>query len=277
MLHPDVVDIFADNTALGMFNDYYRLKTEELLNQLSQVKAFIKKHNPTIGLLTEEILRKFLATFLPKGVSVAQGFVVGTDGELSKQTDIIIYDSHRHAPFYRINDIVVVPSSSVIAIVEVKTTVKSKTAFHEIINYFYSISKQLHHNTATYLFIYNSATVGKLGSYFHSFKHPDEYQKFDHDTFQNLPDVITGINTSYHLKKDYVTFESDKMGYTSYNYIDNTDEDISSLELFYKDVYNRVTNYLANATNLSSDGGLNVDLKNDRTLSSIFAIELFDM
>jgi hypothetical protein len=260
-----------------MFNEYFRLKTEELLNELSQVKTFIKKHNPTIGLLTEEILRKFLTTFLPKGVSVEQGFVVGVNGELSKQIDIIVYDSHRYAPYYRINDIIVIPSSSVIAIVEVKTTVKSKTAFHEIIQYFYSISKQLHYKTSKYLFIYNSATVGMLDTYFNSFKHPGDYQKFDHDTFQNLPDVITGINSSYHLKKDYVTFESDKMGYTSYNYIDNTDKDISSLELFYKDVLGKVSNYLQGATDLNVDNQFNFDVKNDKTLKSIFAIELFDM
>lgn len=53
-----------------MFNDFYRLKTKELLNELSQVKTFIKNHNPTIGTLTEEILRNFLRTFLPKGISV---------------------------------------------------------------------------------------------------------------------------------------------------------------------------------------------------------------
>ena len=260
-----------------MLNEFYRLKTEELLNQLSQVKTFIKKHNPTIGLLTEEILRKFLATFLPKGVSVEQGFVVGLDGELSKQVDIIVYDSHKYAPYYRINDIVVVPSSSVIAIVEVKTTVKSKTAFHDIISYYYSVSKQLHYNTVTYLFIYNSATVGMLDNYFHSFKHPGDYQKFDHDTFQNLPDVITGINASYYLKKDFVAFESDKMGYTSYNYVDNTDKDISSLELFYKDVYGKVSDYLAKETDLRSGNDLKFDIKKEKTLKSIFAIELFDM
>ena len=256
-----------------MFNDFYRLKTEELLNELSQVKTFIKKHNPTIGTLTEEILRKFLATFLPKGVSVEQGFVVDNNGELSKQVDIIIYDSQLYAPYYRINDIVVVPNASVLAIVEVKTTVKSKTAFHDIINYFYSVSKHLSSETSKYLFIYNSANVGMLGNYFHSFKHPGEYQKFDHDTFQNLPDVITGINSSFHLKKDYVAFESDKMGYTSYNYLDNTNNDISSLELFYRDIFSKTFNYLSRKSDAE-----NIDtLKNDQTLKSIFAIELFDM
>jgi len=256
-----------------MFNDFYRLKTEELLNQLLQVKTFIKKHNPTIGILTEEILREFLKTFLPKGVSIEQGFIAGVNGELSKQIDIIIYDSHKYAPYYRINDIVVVPSSSVIAIVEVKTTVKSQTTFHEIINYFYSISEQLDPKTCKYLFIYNSATVEKLDNYFHSFKHPGNYQSFDHGTFQHLPDVITGINASYHLGKSYICSESDKFGYLSYNYIDNTNKDISSLELFYKDIYFRVTNYLTEKINLHSDS----KIESDKTLKSIIAVELFDM
>ncbi|WP_335954378.1 DUF6602 domain-containing protein [Acinetobacter guillouiae] len=256
-----------------MLNEFYRLKTEELLNQLSQVRTFIKKHNPTIGLLTEEILREFLKTFLPKGVSVEQGFVAGTDGELSKQIDIIIYDSHNYAPYYRINDIVVVPSSSVIAIVEVKTTVKSKTAFHEIINYFYSVSKQLNTKTHKCLFIYNAATINNLNLYFHSFKHSGTYQNFDHDTFQNLPDAITGIDSSYHLKKDAIITESDQIGYTSYNYIDNTNKDISSLELFYKDIYLKVSNYLEKRIDLSS----NKNNQSDQSLKNIFAIVLFDM
>ncbi len=256
-----------------MLNEFYRLKTEELLNQLSQVRTFIKKHNPTIGLLTEEILREFLKTFLPKGVSVEQGFVAGIDGELSKQIDIIIYDSHNYAPYYRINDIVVVPSSSVIAIIEVKTTVKSKTSFHEIIHYFYSVSNQLDTKTHKYLFIYNAATIEKINQFFHSFKHPGIYQYFDHDTFQNLPDVITGIDSSYHLKKDAVITESDQIGYTSYNYIDNTNKDISSLELFYKDIYLKVSKYLEQKIDVSS----NINNRSDQRLKSIFAIALFDM
>lgn len=257
-----------------MFNEFYRLKTEELLNELSQVKTFIKKHNPTIGTLTEEILRKFLSTFLPKGISVEQGFVVDNNGNLSRQIDILIYDSQLYAPYYRINDIVIVPNASVLAIVEVKTTVKSKTAFHEIINYFYSVSNHLRSDTSKYLFIYNSASVGRLDNYFHSFKHPGEYQKFDHDTFQNLPDVITGINSSFHLKKDYVNFESDKMGYISYNYIDNTNKDISSLELFYRDIFEKTFKYLSKKGKRED---IEVSLKNNQNLNSTFAIELFEM
>lgn len=106
--------------------DYFRLVSEELFIKLNQVKTFIKKHNPTIGILTEEILRTFLQDYIPKGVSVEQGFVLNKNGELSKQCDIIIYDSELYSPFYRINDIVVVPAESVISIIEIKLLLISK-------------------------------------------------------------------------------------------------------------------------------------------------------
>ena len=96
--------------------DYFQLVSDELLIRLNQVKKFIKKHNPTIGILTEEILRTFLKNNLPKSISVEQGFILSQNGEMSKQCDILIYDSHYFAPFYRINDIVVVPADSVIAV-----------------------------------------------------------------------------------------------------------------------------------------------------------------
>ncbi|WP_175747696.1 DUF6602 domain-containing protein [Burkholderia ambifaria] len=116
-------------------SEYFDFVTNELVKKLKQVKAFAKRHNPTIGLLTEEILRDFLRTHLPKVVSVEQGFIIRKNGELSRQCDIIIYDCMFYAPFYRINDAIVVPEESVLAIVEVKTSI-TKKSFHEIIEYF---------------------------------------------------------------------------------------------------------------------------------------------
>ena len=223
--------------------DYFRLVSEELFIKLSQVKTFIKKHNPTIGILTEEILRAFLQDYIPKGVSVEQGFILNKNGMLSKQCDVIIYDSQLYAPFYRINDIVVVPAESVISIVEIKTTV-TKQIFHKVINYFKSFTDILEPGTGKHLFIYNAPTVSYLNEYFNNFKHTGDYNCFDHDTFYELPDTITGINSSYHLRKDYVVFDRDMMGYMSYNYETEKNIDVSSLELFFSNVYNEVETYL---------------------------------
>lgn len=260
-----------------MTNEFFRLKTEELLNNILQVKTFIKKHNPTIGVLTEEILRRFLVTYLPKCVGVEQGFVIDEKGNLSRQIDIIIYDNQLYSPMYRVNDIIVVPSKSVLDIIEVKTTVNSKTAFHEIIKYFDSVSQILDYRTEKHLFIYNAATTAKLDEYFHNYKHPGTYQKFDHDTFQNLPDTITGIKSSYHLRKNIVPFERDAFGYMSFNYIDNTNTDISSLELFFKNIHNKIFNYNLEKTNIDFREDRKFSISDVSNLKSIFAIELFDM
>lgn len=260
-----------------MTNEFFRLKTEELLNEILQIKTFIKKHNPTVGILTEEILRRFLVTYLPKSVAVEQGFVINEKGDLSKQIDIIIYDNQLYSPLYRVNDIVVVPNKSVLAVIEVKTTMNGKTAFHEIIKYFDSVSHILDYTTEKHLFIYNAATSAKLDEYFHNYKHPGSYQKFDHDTFQNLPETITGIKSSYYLKKSNVVFQRDAMGYISYNYIDNTNTDISSLELFFKNIHNKVFQYNLEKTSADFKEDRKFMISDESNLKSISAIELFDM
>lgn len=256
--------------------EYFRFVSEELVLQLKQVKTFIKKHNPTIGILTEEILRQFLKKYLPKGISVEQGFVLNSKGEMSKQCDILIYDSQLYAPFYRINDIVVVPSESVLIMIEVKTTV-TKQIFHEVINSFKSFSQITDYKIHKHLFIYNAPTVAKLESYFFNYKHPGQYQHFDHDTFYELPDTITGISNSYHLRRDYVVFERDMMGYTSFNYENEKNLEISSLELFFSIVYRQVENYQKEKLNESFILASRSAYEESRNLKSIFAIELFEM
>lgn len=256
--------------------DYFRLVSEELFIKLNQVKTFIKKHNPTIGILTEEILRTFLQNYIPKGVSVEQGFILNKKGELSKQCDIIIYDSELYAPFYRINDIVVVPAESVISIVEIKTTV-NKQIFHQVIDYFKSFTEIIEPQTGKHLFIYNAPTVSNLNSYFHNYKHPGDYQSFDHDTFYELPDTITGISNSYYLRRDYVVFDRDMMGYLSYNYETEKNVDISSLELFYSKIYREVETYLKSKIVSEYKMTSREEYQESRNLKSLFAIELFDM
>ena len=256
--------------------DYFRLVSEELFIKLNQIKTFIKKHNPTIGILTEEILRNFLQQYIPKGVSVEQGFILNKNGTLSKQCDIIIYDSNLYAPFYRINDIVVVPSESVVSIIEVKTTV-TKQIFHQVIGYFKSFTDVLQSTTGKHLFIYNAPSVDRLNEYVQSYKHPGDYQLFDHDTFYELPMTITGINNSFHLRRDYVVFERDAMGYLSYNYENESNLDISSLELFYSNIYAEVTHYLSQKVAENHQITSRDDYHEARNLKSISAIELFGM
>lgn len=255
--------------------EYYRFVSEELVSKLNQIKTFITKHNTTIGILTEEILREFLSKYLPKGISVEQGFIMNQKGELSKQCDIIIYDSQLFAPFYRINDIVVVPNESVISIIEVKTTV-TKKIFHDVISYFKSFKDILDEQSNKHLFIYNSPGVQHLQSYFLNYKHPGDYQLFDHDTFQDLPVTITGINKSFHLKQDYVLFESDMKGYLSYNF-QKLDLELSSLQLFFSSIYGEVADYQHKKLGDNFEIKYRRNFEQGLTLKSISAIRLFDI
>ena len=56
---------------------------------------------------------------------------------------------------------------------------------------------------------------------------------------------MVGIESSYCLGMDHVCFERDMVGYKSYIYIDATDKAISSLEIFYENIYGVVFNYIS--------------------------------
>jgi hypothetical protein len=250
---------------------YYSLVSDELLNKLSQVKQFIKKHNPTIGLLTEVILREFLKDYLPKSVSVEQGFIMSASGEVSKQCDILIYDSFHFAPFYKVNDVVIVSEQAVIAVIEVKTTL-NKQIFKDVVAYFKNISTIT--QAKTYLFIYNSPGVSNLEGYFLSYKHSGQHQQFDHDTFQYLPDEITGLTSSYHLKKAYVVIERDAMGYDSWFFENKEGTEISALQNFFLSVSEAVKDFMERSAE-ERKSRLPEAVSSNR-LRSYFAIELFD-
>lgn len=253
-------------------SNYFEFVSQELLIKLAQVKSYITKHNPTIGVLTEEILRDFLNNHLPNLVSVEQGFIINKSGKLSKQCDVLIYDSQSYSPLYRINDIVVVPSESVIAVIEVKTTI-NKAIFHSVIDYFKSFDHL--ENARTYLFIFNSKSVSHIDEYFHSYKHKGTYQLFDHDTFCLLPDEITGINESFHLCKEGVITDRDMMGYSSRFYEDSEGSEINALQHFYSSVSNVIASYIEkNYKNIcfKTENGYDT-----MKLKSISVIQLFDM
>jgi hypothetical protein len=251
--------------------DYFETIAQKLLAELSKIRTLVKKHNPTIGAVTEEILRKFLKAHLPGSVNVGQGFIQNHKGETSKQCDIIIYRSNQE-PIYKLDNLVVIPEDFVIVIIEVKTTINS-VIFHDTINYFIEIKKVCF--KPAYLFIYNSATISSIASYFHTYKHKGNWPKFDHDTFQMLPNEITGINNSYHLKQDYFTYYRDEMGYSSYFFNNEEGTEMNALQHFYMSIYDQVIDYLGNDNSIASPVGGEKYKK--KSFKSYLAFGLFDI
>lgn len=254
-------------------SQYFDHVTQQLHSKISQAKVYITKHNPTTGALAEAVLRQFLQEHLPGGVSVEQGFIISSDGMLTKQCDILIYDSQRYAPFYRAGEIVVIPAEAVVALIEVKTSI-NKQGFTEVIKYFQSF-EAVGRQFPTYLFMFNAPQLQTIDSWFHSYPHPGRHKEFDHDTFHFLPDEITGLDSSYHLKKSCVVHHRDGMGYLSYYYQDREGTAVSALELFFLSVYSVVEAHIQEHTPVRLTP--RAEHHNHEASVSIAAIDLFPM
>ncbi len=78
-------------------------------------------HNVIKGVLRECIISDILSEILPSQFRVGSGIIVNADGDHSRQTDIIIYDSQILPPFVQKSTPALYPIESVIATIEVKT------------------------------------------------------------------------------------------------------------------------------------------------------------
>jgi hypothetical protein len=88
-------------------------------------------HNYSSGVFREGLIRSFLKAILPKAVSVDSGFVYGFEQvPTSRQIDILVWDSARHAAVYQTHEFVIIPPESVIAAISVKTTL-DRADIHE--------------------------------------------------------------------------------------------------------------------------------------------------
>jgi hypothetical protein len=92
--------------------------------QLRQEFKEIQLNNPHAaegGAEAEIILMEFFKDRLPRRFGIESGIVIGSDGAVSKQTDLIIYDA-LNSPVYRKGPKVhILPRDNVAAIIEVKS------------------------------------------------------------------------------------------------------------------------------------------------------------
>ena len=79
-------------------------------------------HKLTKGELRELFVSRVLKSFLTNQFGMGSGVVINREGQQSRQTDIVIYDNRIILPFIKEQTIGVYPAESVIATVEIKTT-----------------------------------------------------------------------------------------------------------------------------------------------------------
>lgn len=78
-------------------------------------------HRGAKGKEAEDLMKAFLNNHLPKRFNVGSGFIIDRQDNVSKQTDVVIYDAF-NCPIYRASeDAAIFPSDNVAAVVEVKS------------------------------------------------------------------------------------------------------------------------------------------------------------
>lgn len=78
------------------------------------------------GKEAENILKKFLEGHLPKRFGICSGFILDRDDNVSRQTDVIVYDSNNCPVLETFEDNLIIPHDNTAAIIEVKSNLTYK-------------------------------------------------------------------------------------------------------------------------------------------------------
>ena len=113
----------AENKLLLEHKKRYLSSISNEIHEQSRRIEFVINHGQTKGNYREELFRTVLRKYIPKKYHIATGFIEGS----TKQLDILIYDQLNYIPVFREDDLVVVKKESVMAVIEVKTTLDNNT------------------------------------------------------------------------------------------------------------------------------------------------------
>lgn len=113
----------SDETIL--LKDLLESAAKRLSVEFEEIRAN-NPHHGEAGSEIETVVRRFLKDRLPKRFDAEKGFVVGLDGKISQQMDVIIYDA-LNCPVYRRGEGThVIPRDNVAAVLEVKSNLNKK-------------------------------------------------------------------------------------------------------------------------------------------------------
>lgn len=103
---------------------------QELESRAQRVRNLIgDAHWVSDGAHKEALLREFLRRYLNSGLAISNGFVRSPSAEdnCSPEVDILVVDPSAHPPFFAEGELQIVPPSSVVAHIEVKTKFEKST------------------------------------------------------------------------------------------------------------------------------------------------------
>lgn len=92
----------------------------------SRAIAKLMPHKGERGRIAEEIIKNVLAKVLPKRFSIGTGVIFAADGQVSSQTDIVIYDNFYNSPILSEFGPCMFPVETVFATIEVKSELNKR-------------------------------------------------------------------------------------------------------------------------------------------------------
>lgn len=112
----------------SVIKDIMHSLNESVLSELSLSKSIA--HSGESGRAREKIIINFLKKILPSKYKVDTGFVIDAVGGISKQIDVVIYRDNYHSVL-EIGEVKYFMVESVVAVIEVKATIKDKATLHQ--------------------------------------------------------------------------------------------------------------------------------------------------
>lgn len=113
-----------------VFSEFQATYGNELRAKVARLDELIgRSHWLSVGTYKENLVRTVLANKLPKKYEVGTGFVlaqIAGNRVISKQIDLLIWNSHEHAPFFRDGEFVIIAPEALAGAIEVKSTLTTK-------------------------------------------------------------------------------------------------------------------------------------------------------
>jgi hypothetical protein len=106
---------------------YWRAVAKGLEAESEKASLYVT-HRPSLGVAREAIFRRILIDETPSRYSVKTGLIreKSSDGNVSRQCDLLVYDPTDDTPFYRMGEFVVVCDAMARMVVEVKSNLTKK-------------------------------------------------------------------------------------------------------------------------------------------------------
>jgi hypothetical protein len=101
------------------WENLFRSSSKSLRSKFEEIREAVN-HRGLKGNANEHIVSEFLERYLPSRIGFCTGEIIDSNGERSKQTDVLAFDAATSPKFFQSGDIKILPIESVYAVFEVK-------------------------------------------------------------------------------------------------------------------------------------------------------------